>query len=175
MRAYARVLAATLLIGSAVCSTSASAATILFNFASTNSELNNFSFTIDDTQTIPFASDAFTVRNVSVTSGSTRYETSVEFFAESDFGGLALEPNFNLGGPQLFTGPVSAPIFLIGSFSLFDLEGESAAGTLTISNLRSAVPEPSTWAMMLLGFGAIGASMRRRRPHQGAYLARQAT
>lgn len=27
----------------------------------------------------------------------------------------------------------------------------------------SAVPEPSTWGMMLLGFGAIGAAMRRRR------------
>lgn len=27
----------------------------------------------------------------------------------------------------------------------------------------SAVPEPSTWAMMLLGFGAMGVSMRRRR------------
>jgi hypothetical protein len=26
-----------------------------------------------------------------------------------------------------------------------------------------AVPEPATWAMMLLGFGAIGFSMRRRR------------
>jgi hypothetical protein len=27
----------------------------------------------------------------------------------------------------------------------------------------AAVPEPGTWAMMLLGFGAIGFSMRRRR------------
>ena len=27
----------------------------------------------------------------------------------------------------------------------------------------AAVPEPSTWAMMLLGFGAVGYSMRRRR------------
>ena len=28
----------------------------------------------------------------------------------------------------------------------------------------SAVPEPTTWAMMLIGFGAIGLSLRRRRP-----------
>jgi hypothetical protein len=26
-----------------------------------------------------------------------------------------------------------------------------------------AVPEPSTWAMMLLGFGAAGVALRRRR------------
>jgi hypothetical protein len=25
------------------------------------------------------------------------------------------------------------------------------------------VPEPATWAMMILGFGVIGAGMRRRR------------
>jgi hypothetical protein len=29
--------------------------------------------------------------------------------------------------------------------------------------VTSAVPEPATWAMMLLGFGAIGFSMRRRK------------
>jgi hypothetical protein len=29
--------------------------------------------------------------------------------------------------------------------------------------VAAAVPEPGTWAMMLLGFGAIGATMRRRR------------
>jgi hypothetical protein len=27
----------------------------------------------------------------------------------------------------------------------------------------TAVPEPTTWAMMLLGFGGIGAMIRRRR------------
>ena len=31
----------------------------------------------------------------------------------------------------------------------------------------SAVPEPATWGMMLLGFGAIGFSMRRRRRTAG--------
>jgi hypothetical protein len=29
----------------------------------------------------------------------------------------------------------------------------------------SAVPEPATWAAMLLGFGAIGAGLRRSRRH----------
>ncbi len=31
-------------------------------------------------------------------------------------------------------------------------------------NATGAVPEPATWGMMILGFGAIGASMRRRKP-----------
>ena len=34
------------------------------------------------------------------------------------------------------------------------------AGTLTI-NEAVGVPEPATWSMMLLGFGAIGFKMRR--------------
>ena len=35
------------------------------------------------------------------------------------------------------------------------------AGQLTFAQV-SSVPEPATWAMMLLGFGGIGFSMRRR-------------
>jgi hypothetical protein len=31
------------------------------------------------------------------------------------------------------------------------------------SQVNSAVPEPATWAMMLIGFGAVGSAMRRRR------------
>jgi len=34
----------------------------------------------------------------------------------------------------------------------------------------SAVPEPASWAMMLIGFGAIGFQMRRRRPASPSYL-----
>ena len=32
------------------------------------------------------------------------------------------------------------------------------------ADLRDSVPEPATWAMMILGFGGVGAMMRRRRP-----------
>ncbi len=34
---------------------------------------------------------------------------------------------------------------------------------VSVTAVNGAVPEPATWAMMLIGFGAIGASMRRRR------------
>ncbi|MDE2403592.1 MAG: PEP-CTERM sorting domain-containing protein [Sphingomonadales bacterium] len=30
---------------------------------------------------------------------------------------------------------------------------------------NGAVPEPATWAMMLIGFAAVGSAMRRRKPH----------
>ena len=33
-------------------------------------------------------------------------------------------------------------------------------------SVNAAVPEPGTWAMMLIGFGAMGVSMRRRRRTQ---------
>ncbi|UUR07682.1 PEPxxWA-CTERM sorting domain-containing protein [Sphingomonas glaciei] len=41
--------------------------------------------------------------------------------------------------------------------------GNFAFGMAIAPSISAAVPEPSTWAMMLIGFGAIGASMRRRR------------
>ena len=39
--------------------------------------------------------------------------------------------------------------------------------TLTIRDATAAVPEPATWAMMLLGFFALGATMRASRRERG--------
>jgi hypothetical protein len=56
-----------------------------------------------------------------------------------------------------------------GSYTLKFSLSNSAAGPnglrifATDSAATGAVPEPATWAMMLLGFGGIGFSLRRRR------------
>lgn len=47
--------------------------------------------------------------------------------------------------------------------NLFGNAGRTnAVGSFTFSAAVSAVPEPATWGMMILGFGAIGFAMRRR-------------
>ncbi|WP_070156339.1 PEPxxWA-CTERM sorting domain-containing protein [Sphingobium phenoxybenzoativorans] len=43
------------------------------------------------------------------------------------------------------------------------VNGNNSAGGLGFLTVTSAVPEPATWAMMVLGFGAMGMAMRRRR------------
>ena len=48
-----------------------------------------------------------------------------------------------------------------GTFSL-TTQGNGLVQT-TFSASTAAVPEPATWALMLLGFGGIGMAMRRRR------------
>lgn len=35
--------------------------------------------------------------------------------------------------------------------------------TYTLERIQSAVPEPATWLMIILGFGAVGGAMRHRR------------
>ena len=47
-------------------------------------------------------------------------------------------------------------------FNALQITSTSPAAELDDLTINSAVPEPGTWAMMLLGFAGIGYSMRRR-------------
>jgi hypothetical protein len=66
--------------------------------------------------------------------------------------------NSSIGlAPQLFT----AGTYRL-TFNGTSTVAGADSGTVTIA-AAGAVPEPATWAMMLLGFGGIGMAMRRRR------------
>ena len=103
-------------------------------------------------------------------------------FASQEQNGIYGTRNLNFGG------------FTTGSYDTFSQTVATTIGTsyrlgfsfsvvgrppdnglrVSIGNLAggAVVPEPSTWAMMVLGFGALGFVLRRRRrPHRIAQLA----
>lgn len=50
-----------------------------------------------------------------------------------------------------------------GAQSAFTELGQASYGRVNFSySLAGAVPEPGTWALLILGFGAVGGAMRRR-------------
>jgi hypothetical protein len=84
-------------------------------------------------------------------------------------GGGATDPGAsNLSG---FSSPVAtgSTVYELFGANTFDLNQRNLYFTPTASGFSvsasgfGAVPEPATWAMMLVGFGLAGAGMRRRR------------
>ena len=87
-------------------------------------------------------------------------------FYAAPHGGLTAGGLYDLSGDQLFTGAESAPTFTPGVYTLANSLSESIDFvTLT------AVPEPATWAMMLMGFAGLGwAGYRRANRRDGRRL-----
>ncbi len=54
------------------------------------------------------------------------------------------------------------PILGVGSQTNSAIILGSSGGSITNPTPPGGVPEPSTWAMLILGFGAVGATLRRR-------------
>ena len=78
--------------------------------------------------------------------------SSVEFNSAANGGGFSDGSLVSVSGPQIYTGTEANPVFTPGVYDFSD-------GVLTISD----VPEPTTWTMMILGIGGVGAMMRRRK------------
>ena len=68
------------------------------------------------------------------------------------------------GTRNLGTGTSTGNLWLVGAdFVNLDRRTDGFKfSALTVNSVESAVPEPATWAMMLIGFGAVGYSMRLR-------------
>jgi hypothetical protein len=79
---------------------------------------------------------------------------AVFFFKMSDGGGVGVPLIADIIAEQMYSGSEASPVFGVGSFSGFDQLNETSA-TVTFT-AASAVPELSTWAMMLTGFAGLG-------------------
>ncbi|HXQ16952.1 MAG TPA: PEPxxWA-CTERM sorting domain-containing protein [Caulobacteraceae bacterium] len=72
-------------------------------------------------------------------------------------------------GPFVITAPAGATALQLGVNDDIFFDN---SGSLSIS-VTGGVPEPATWAMMLLGVGLVGAGMRMARPKTSAALGAQ--
>ena len=77
--------------------------------------------------------------------------------------------NFTFGpGDQLFLnysigGNAGTNYASVGSGNATSIWNNQGMGGVTFTRIDAAVPEPATWAFMLLGFGAAGLALRSRR------------
>ena len=93
--------------------------------------------------------DAKTAGNVSFT------------FAGGDSNGLVLAP-YAIGASGSNFYNAFNGTFKSVTVSFLDGATASDVSQVRVTTLAAPVPEPATWAMMLLGFGAVGASLRLR-------------
>jgi hypothetical protein len=85
--------------------------------------------------------------------------TSITLDGMSVFTQTSVSPN-----PE--TWAILDPVLLLSGNHTINVVGNLVGPTGSYSgtiNVQAAVPEAKTWAMMMLGFGAMGVAMRRRR------------
>lgn len=146
----------------------ASLAAIPAEAAQFDFQFGDYSWSIDSDDT-PFQNDAdglVYAGVASLQSGTTGPAFDIDFFSDAKDGGLRLTDADSgdiaaFSGATLYSIAGSTIRFNTGDFDLTPVSGGTPS-RLTIST-AAAVPEPATWAMMILGFGVAGAALRSRR------------
>ncbi len=90
--------------------------------------------------------------------GSAIILSDLIFYNSFLSGGFQDDNFFDLQGWQLYSGPESSPTFTPGVYTGMYNVYDGATDTVTLT----AVPEVSTWAMLLAGFAGLGFAAYRR-------------
>lgn len=153
--------------------------------ATTAAELTAINLLLTGT---PSTSDALPTTNGTTYTGSypgLNYSTVLGSLANLNGSATLNFGSLNLSGLTIlgahFGNNIDSPANNVTAFWLIDL-GSTTTNTITLTNGQgssnaqifatgvSPVPEPATWAMMLFGFGAMGASLRMSRRRKGQML-----
>jgi hypothetical protein len=150
--------------------------------------ISNGTFTTDASNNIVSASGTLTSTNVSILGGASSLTFTLAGLGAGTAGFQVWDNVYNPVS-QIFTGNGLGIRLANGNYSsIYDVSGFSAcpgqtcisidptnngpfwnpgdAGTLSVralNNVAGGVPEPATWAMMLIGFGGVGATLRSTR------------
>lgn len=136
---------------------------------------SNATFTVTSIGTERTAAPGFNQFEFAALTGSTITSANTFFgFAYNSGGnGGVVEFEYTGSGPGTFiapgnTFPVQGASFTSSSASqqmdaLGALNNRAYSINASAQDVLGAVPEPSTWALMILGFGIVGSALRRRR------------
>ena len=134
----------------------------LFTISTPESAVNNDDYTHQPiTVTFNFTDPSDAAGNP--IAGNTSGDTSLFGFFQNGQVVWDGPQTFTFGNGGAFSVALSDATFNEGAFWGLGNHGAHITGTFTLlSDSTPAVPEPATWAMMIGGFGLIGAAMRRR-------------
>ena len=136
----------------------ASASTYLLDFTTAGADSGVITFTTAGAWTAPVISVAGYVDDAKVTGLSS--------YAGSDNILYATDPHVSYGGVSVATLKDTYNFADVGELIVTKASvnpGGGAQDLVPVTGSIVAVPEPATWAMMLVGFGGLGAAMRSRR------------
>jgi hypothetical protein len=141
--------------------------TILYNIAGNRSIALNgslFSFNFDRDGSYLYDPSADSIGYAVFRSDTFEYRADVSEGALSNFiGDGAITPETDLSYRYTKLGEVF-PEGAIGMGGYSDRESAFIETlTVTYTYATAAVPEPASWGLMVIGFGAVGSTMRRRR------------
>ena len=136
----------------------------------------NATITLDELFTVPgsvnLTSFAFILGGAGFPAGDTGTTGNFNFFSGMTlvkFGGAGTGTSGQIASSVVFFPPDNGAFTFDSLTTSFEIPELSGPATLDYSLITytlfspNAVPEPATWAMMIIGFGGVGAMVRRRR------------